>query len=251
MNGIIENTRWLQIDKILNDINDKLQTMNKDKNIKLFDLLIIVLSIYVLLALLISSIFHIPKEIYKILEITDNCICLFFLIDFIRNLYNAKNKWEYMKWGWIDLISSIPMLPSFRVGRLFRLIRLIRILRAFRSTKILIRYIFKSKIKGTMISVFIITLLIVIASSVSILIVEKGPTSNIKTAGDAIWWTMETITTVGYGDKYPVTPEGRFIGIILMISGVGLFGTYTAYIASLFVNCNKDTNDDAKLERRL
>lgn len=225
--------------------------MNKDKNIKLFDLLIIVLSIYVLLALLISSIFHIPKEIYKILEITDNCICSFFLIDFIRNLYNAKNKWEYMKWGWIDLISSIPMLPSFRVGRLFRLIRLIRILRAFRSTKILIRYIFKSKIKGTMISVFIITLLIVIASSVSILIVEKGPTSNIKTAGDAIWWTMETITTVGYGDKYPVTPEGRFIGIILMISGVGLFGTYTAYIASLFVNCNKDTNDDAKLERRL
>jgi voltage-gated potassium channel len=220
--------------------------MNKEKNIKLFDLLIIVLSVYVLLALLISSIFYIPKEIYKLLEITDNGICLFFLIDFIRNFYNAENKYEYMKWGWIDLISSVPMLPSFRVGRLFRLIRLIRILRAFRSTKILIRYIFKSKIKGTMISVFIITLLIILASSVSILIVEKGPSCNIRTAGDAIWWTMETITTVGYGDKYPVTPEGRLIGVMLMVSGVGLFGTYTAYIASLFVNCSKDTNDSVK-----
>jgi voltage-gated potassium channel len=213
--------------------------MSNKKNIKLFDILIIVLSIYVLIALLISSIFRIPTEIYRLLEITDNVICVFFLIDFIRNLYTAENKWKYLKWGWIDLISSIPMLPYFRAGRLLRLVRLLRVLRTFRSTKILVTYLFKSKIKGTMMSVFIITLLIVIAASVSILIVEKDPCSNIKTAEDAIWWTMETITTVGYGDKYPVTTDGRIIGIILMISGVGLFGTYTAYIASLFVNSDK------------
>ena len=213
--------------------------MNNKKNIKLFDILIMVLSIYVLTALFISSIFRIPTEIYRLLELTDHVICVFFFVDFIRNIYYAESKWSYLKWGWIDLLSSVPMLPCFRAGRLLRLVRLLRVLRTFRSTKILVTYLFKSRIKGTMMSVFIITLLIIIAASVSILIVEKDPCSNIKTAEDAIWWTMETITTVGYGDKYPVTTEGRMIGIVLMISGVGLFGTYTAYIASLFVNSGK------------
>ena len=90
-----------------------------------------------------------------------------------------------------------------------------------------------------MTAVSVITVLIIISSSISILMVEKSPNSNIKTADDAMWWTMETITTVGYGDKYPVTGEGRLIGVVLMVSGVGLFGTYTAYIASLFLGEKK------------
>jgi len=64
--------------------------------------------------------------------------------------------------------------------------------------------------------------------------------SNIKSAEDAIWWTIVTVTTVGYGDKYPVTTEGRVIGILVMVAGVGLFGTYTGFIASLFVGQNRD-----------
>jgi len=184
-----------------------------------------------------------------LLDIIDNIICVVFLIDFIRGFYQAPNKLIFMRWGWIDLISSIPALSYLRYGRLFKLIRLLRILRAFRSTEIIVRYIFKSKIKGTMMSVLLITILIIIFSSIAILSVEQSPDSNIKTASDALWWTIETITTVGYGDKYPVTDLGRIIGTILMISGVGLFGTYTAYIASLFVKCNnkeeheKDTDE--------
>ena len=85
-------------------------------------------------------------------------------------------------------------------------------------------------------------------SSISILCVEKSPSSNIKTASDALWWSMETITTVGYGDKYPVTDLGRIIGTILMISGVGLFGTYTAYIASLFVKYNDNEKSNKEMD---
>lgn len=71
--------------------------------------------------------------------------------------------------------------------------------------------------------------------------VENVPASNIKTGSDALWWTMETITSVGYGDKYPVTDWGRVIGSILMVSGTIIFASYTAYIASLFVkNMKKD-----------
>jgi len=74
-----------------------------------------------------------------------------------------------------------------------------------------------------------------LSSSIAILQVETDPRSNIKTAEDALWWSYTTITTVGYGDLYPVTAEGRLIAIVVMTFGVGLFGTFTAYIASVFV----------------
>ncbi|MCH4182350.1 MAG: ion transporter [Prevotella sp.] len=221
------------------------QLKNHDK-FSLFDFVIIVLSAYVLIALFISTVCHLSKNMMDLLDMIDNFICIIFLIDFIHNFYTAKNKLAFMRWGWIDLISSIPTFTYLRYGRLFKLIRLLRILRAFRSTKIIVRYIFKSKIKGTMVSVFIITILMIIFSSIAILNVEKAPNSNIKTASDALWWTIETITTVGYGDKYPVTNPGRVIGTMLMICGVGLFGTYTAYIASFFVNNKENTTTQNK-----
>jgi voltage-gated potassium channel len=63
----------------------------------------------------------------------------------------------------------------------------------------------------------------------------KRNSSNIKTPGDALWWAFATITTVGYGDKYPITTEGRIVAIILMVAGVGLFATFTGYLSSYFL----------------
>ncbi|MEO6132341.1 MAG: potassium channel family protein, partial [Saprospiraceae bacterium] len=151
----------------------------------------------------------------------------------------------FMRWGWIDLISSIPMVDALRIGRLFRLIRLLRVIRAFRSTRQLVHHIFKNKAQGTLTSVSIFAILLIIFSAIAILQVENDPNSNIKTAEDAMWWAYVTITTVGYGDKFPVTTEGRIIASVLMTAGVGLFGTFTAYIASLFV---EDQNAKDKLE---
>jgi len=211
----------------------------KDERVSFMNILIIILSIYVLAALLIDTFIELPSEISRVLTTIDNGICVIFLVDFFIRFFRAKNKLKFMKWGWIDLISSIPSVDILRVGRLLRLIRLLRVLRAFRSIKVLVQHIFKSKINGTMTAVGIITVLIIIFSSISILTVETAPESNIKTAEDAVWWTIVTVTTVGYGDKFPVTTEGRLIGVIVMIAGVGLFGTYTGYIASLFVSEKK------------
>jgi voltage-gated potassium channel len=210
------------------------------------NLIIVVLSVYVLTALLVDTFFTLPKEIHDLLQIIDDGICIIFLFDFFYRLYKAKNKLSFMKWGWIDLISSIPSLTFVRFGRLFRLIRLFRILRAFRSIKILTQHIFRNRVQGTMSAVAIITFLVVIFSSISILMVEKDPGSNIKTAEESIWWSLVTVTTVGYGDKYPITTEGRLIGVILMFVGVGLFGTFTAYVASWFTagNLKKLKEDD-------
>ena len=90
-----------------------------------------------------------------------------------------------------------------------------------------------------MTAVATITSGVVIFGSISILLVENDPASNIKSAEDAIWWALVTVTTVGYGDKFPVTTEGRIIGVALMFVGVGLFGTFTGYVASWFTAGNK------------
>jgi voltage-gated potassium channel len=140
-----------------------------------------------------------------------------------------------MKWGWIDLIASIPTFDFMRAGRLLRLIRLIRLIRAYKSVKHITSHVFKNKIQGTLTSVSLIAVLVLLFSSIAILQFETAPESNIKTAEDAIWWSYVTITTVGYGDKFPVTTEGRIIAAILMTVGVGLFGTFTAYVSSWFV----------------
>jgi voltage-gated potassium channel len=179
--------------------------------------------------------FTLPPETLKLLYLLDDLICFVFLYGFIYRFIKAPSKLKFLKWGWIDLISSIPTLSFLRYGRFVRLFRLLRILRAFRSLKYLTAHIFRNRTRGTFAIVTMVAILMIIFGSVSILQVENDPTSNIKTPEDAIWWAFVTITTVGYGDKFPVTSEGRIIAAFLMITGVGLFGTFTGFVASWFL----------------
>ena len=219
--------------------------MGQNNKITFLDIVIVILSVYVLIALLIDTFFQLPPEVSKLLTIIDNLICIVFLYDFMYRFIKAPSKWEFMKWGWIDLVSSIPVFECLRYGRFIRLFRLLRTLRAFRSVKYITAHIFKTKTKGAFSTVCLIAVLMLIFGSIAILQVEKGPHANINTAEDAIWWAFVTITTVGYGDKFPVTTEGRIISAFLMVTGIGLFGTFTGYIASWFMN-DKSANNENK-----
>lgn len=207
----------------------------KAAKLSLFQFLILILSVYVLCALFAQTVFVLPTQVDLLIERIDFAICLLFIADFFARLYKAPSKMAFLKWGWIDLVSSIPMFDFLRWGRLVRIVRILRILRAFRSTKVLLNYFFNNRAKGTFAAVTMISLVMVIFSSIAILNLENTPESNIKTPSDALWWSFATITTVGYGDRFPVTHEGRFIAALLMTTGVGLFGTFTAYVASLFM----------------
>jgi voltage-gated potassium channel len=208
---------------------------NAKKEINLFNVLILVLSLYVLVSLLISTIFLLSDELIILLNYIDNTICIVFLVDFSIRFKNSENKLEFMKWGWIDLVASIPSLDFLRAGRLLRLIRLFRVFRALKSTKLIYEHVNRNKKQSALTSVALIFFLMVVFSSIAILQFEKDVNSNIKTAEDAIWWSYVTITTVGYGDKFPITTEGRIIGAILMTTGVGIFGTFTALVSSWFI----------------
>lgn len=217
-----------------------MENNNIKKEIKLFNILILILSVYVLISLIISVIFKLSNELDILLGYIDNFICLIFLIDFWIRFKNADNKLAFMKWGWIDLIASIPFLDYARAGRVIRLVRLVRVFRALKSTKLIYEHIAQNKKQSVLTSVALISILMIIFSSIAILQFEKDINSNIKTAEDAIWWSYVTITTVGYGDKFPITTEGRIIGVILMTTGVGIFGTFTALVSSWFVQNKED-----------
>lgn len=214
---------------------------NSEEKLSIFQILILLLSLYVIGSLIVSTFFSLSAEEQRLLTYIDNVICLVFFVDFLVRLYKAENKLNFMKWGWIDLVSSIPTVDWLLYGRAFRLIRLFRLIRAFRSSKALLDYIFRKKAYGAFGSASIIAILMIVFSSIAILHFEDQPNSNIKTAEDALWWSYCTISTVGFGDRFPVTTEGRIIAMFLMSTGVGLFGTFTGFIASWFVRKDHDS----------
>lgn len=197
-----------------------------------FDIIVMMLSFIALVLFLFESFASLSDEHKRLLSYIDTGICCIFIIDFIIDFKEAKNKLHFMKWGWIDLLSSIPSLDILRWGRVFRVLRL---LKAISSLRVMLLHSYGSKKNGMITVAFIGTVLVLIFSSVTILYFERGPESNIKTAEDAIWWTFTTITTVGYGDRFPVTTEGRAVGVLTMIVGISVFSIVTAYIASVFI----------------
>lgn len=216
-----------------------------------FQFVILVLSVFVLGAIAIELFVDLPPETVRVLTWIDNAVCAVFFVDFVIRFRAAKSKLAFMKWGWIDLLASVPAVEALRWARLFRVIRILRLLRAVRSLRALLEILFRSRTGGGVASVSMITFLVLALSSAGILVAEHSEHSNIKTAEDAVWWSITTITTVGYGDLYPVTAVGRLIAGVLMFCGVGLFGTLSGVIAGFFLGGGKrDPEPDAAEELR-
>lgn len=220
------------------------------EKLSLFQLIILVLSIVVLGALVADTFFTVPPPIAQILRTVDTLVSLVFLGDFVMRFHAAPSKLAFMRWGWIDLLASIPSFELARWGRFVRLLRIIRLLRGVRSIQRLLAILFVHRGRGGVVSVILLTFLLVTFSSIAILLFERTPAGNIRSAEDAVWWSVSTITTVGYGDKFPVTTEGRVLAMMLMFSGVGLFGTLSGIVASLFLGNVEKEEDDILIEIR-
>jgi voltage-gated potassium channel len=205
-----------------------------------FQILLVALSVYVLVALFIETVFPISDSSHTILSHVDNAICLVFLFDFFYRFVRAENKLHFLRWGWLDLVSSIPVFPAFRIGRAVRIVRVLRLIRAFRSVKTIGTVLFVHRARGTLATAVFLSTLLIVFSSIAILQVENGPNSNIRGPEDALWWSVVTITTVGYGDRFPTTTEGRLIGTVLMIAGIGLFAVLSGAFAAWFTDTSQN-----------
>ena len=198
-----------------------------------------------LVLLAITAFASLSAETVHLLFLADTVICFFFLADFVNSLRRAPNKGRYfLTWGWLDLVSSIPAVGVLRIGRVARAARIIRVLRGVRATRDLLHFASEKRAEATLLSAVFMALLVMIVASVLVIQLET-PTGNIKTAQDALWWAMSTTSTVGYGDLYPVTAEGRLLGAVLIVVGVGLFGAFTAFVARWFMAPEEQRQDRA------
>ena len=157
-------------------------------------------------------------------------------LDFCSRLWTAESRSAYFfrNFGWADLLASVP-LPQFKILRLFRLARVYRLLREYGARNIG-RSLLKERAGSALLSLLFIALLVLEFGSLWMLRLEaRSPDANITTASDALWYVIVTISTVGYGDQYPVTNPGRVLGAVIIVLGVAIFGTLTGYLANLFL----------------
>jgi voltage-gated potassium channel len=181
----------------------------------------------------------------RILEVADNVVCVFFLADFLYSRAKAANRWRTLRTrGWLDLLSSIPAVDALRVGRMARVLRIIRVLRGIRAARVLADALMRRRAEGTFLAATLASIILFVLGGVAILHFDTVPGANIRSPEDALWWTVVTLPTVGCGDRYPVTPEGRALAVALMVAGVGLFGTFSGVVASWFLKPSADAASD-------
>lgn len=148
-----------------------------------------------------------------------------FAAEFGTRLYAAESRQAYVRAHWIDLVALVPPTRGLRVLRLLRLLRLVRafagVARALTSLERLANHRGLVWLLTAWIGVMVLT-------SIGLYAAERGVNAAVTTPLDALWWGVTTMTTVGYGDVYPITPEGRLAAATLMLLGIGLFSAITA-----------------------
>jgi len=179
----------------------------------------------------------IANDTKGIIILLDGVMCLIFLGDFFQRLYRAHPRHEYFfrRYGWVDLLGSLPV-PGLRLFRILRVVHLVNELR-HKGGHRMIREISRGRAEAALFLVIFLVIVNLEFSSMAVLALEDNARgANITTASDALWWGVVTMTTVGYGDVYPVTNGGRIVGGFLMVVGLALFGVIAAFVANLFLS---------------
>ena len=206
----------------------------KSTGYELFILLLSLVSIVNLIVEIASRFFTHDQNTLDVMAIVDGILTVFFVFDFCYRFFTADSKSGYFfkRWGWADLLATIPVL---RIFRLFRVVRAGRMLRRFGVKNMLNEVINNRAGSALYLTVFMIIVVAETAAVLELKVEAANPAANLTSAGDAVWWVFVTITTVGYGDFYPTTMWGRIIGVFVMLSGIALIGVLASFLANFFL----------------
>ena len=207
-----------------------------------YNIFILVLTIFSL-ALMVLLLLPVDPNTRDLLTLYDNAVCVIFLADFVYNLSGSRPRRAYFigHRGWLDLIGSIPSFEFMQLGGLLRLARLSRLARirkllSGQNRKQLVADVLENRGSyATFITIMAAGLVLTVASILILQFESMSPEANIESGGDAIWWGVVTLTTVGYGDYYPVTFLGRLTAVSVMFAGVGIIGALASILASVLV----------------
>ena len=173
-------------------------------------------------------------------------ITIIFFIDFLYRLKTAPDRGDYFwrNYGWADLLASLPFQQT-KILRVFRLVKVYRLLQEY-GVRAIGRAVLKDRAGSALLMLLFIGILVLEFGSLEMLYLEADVEgANITDASDALWYIIVTMSTVGYGDQYPITNPGRVVGVVIIVVGVGIFGTLTGYLANLFLSpANAPANED-------
>lgn len=172
---------------------------------------------------------NLPPLYNSYVTLVEGVIVFLFTVDYVLRLWVAENKWAFFKGNIIELLAIIPFSLFFQSLRVLRLLRLIVLFQyTFRRFDHIIN-------QGGIVHITIVVSILILSGSFGIYFFERGQNPNIDSFGDALWWSLVTITTVGYGDIFPVTPDGRVMAGFLMLVGMGVMGLFTALLAAALI----------------
>jgi voltage-gated potassium channel Kch len=213
-----------------------------------YEIFIAILSILSIVNLI--AIYLVDDQAIEYVLTTMNALLSFILfLDFLQRFIKAPKRgvspWHYFfrEFGWADLLASVPV-PQLKILRIFRLLKAYRLFKRY-GAKHLAKTLLEDRAGSALWLLLLIATFVLQFGSVWMLRIEQySPGANITSASDAIWYTLVTISTVGYGDQYPVTNAGRFLGTGIIVLGVGIFGTLTGYLANAFIAPKKKTAEE-------
>jgi voltage-gated potassium channel len=206
---------------------------------------LLILSIVFLIIALMQVFLAPQSSAGLLLDLVNWIVWAVFVADYAIRLYLSSTKWKWIISHPLDL--AMVLLPLLRPLRLLRVLPVL--VKLFKSGKV-------SLAGRSLVLVASGLFLVTIPAAIALFQIESDElNSPIKSGGDAIWWAVTTVTTVGYGDMYPVTTAGRVISVFVIFLGISFIGVLTAAVASWFVeqadNDLADKNDIRELLERI
>lgn len=206
----------------------------------------LIISVLFLLVILVPVVFaSLPLSVRNTLTVIETILWIVFVVDYLVRFLLAPKRWRFF-WTHIPelVVISVPVLRPLRSLQVLRLLRL-------GGLGTVANRLARRSLQGRavlLVSAVIFILVLTVAGVV--LIFERGnPHATITSYPDALWWALSTVTTVGYGDIYPVTSGGRLAGLLLMLAGISLVGIITAAVAAWFVQSVVKQADDVEEEK--
>lgn len=247
---------------------------DNDKVSKIFDNFVMILIIINIIAVILESFSNIESKLSYELKIFENISVIIFSIEYLLRLYTSdlhfherkkiKSISKYIKtpMAIIDLLAILPfylpmLIPvDLRVLRILRLTRILRVFKVNRYTKSLniIGRVLKRKRNELVITIFVTILLLLLSASIMYLFENGKQPNNFPNIIASMWWAIATLTTVGYGDVYPITIMGKILSGIIALLGVGLVALPTGIISSGFmeeISLEKETSTRKRRTKKI
>ncbi|MCD8405189.1 ion transporter [Tenacibaculum dicentrarchi] len=222
------------------------------------NIIVLILESYHELNIKYRSFFHL-FELFSVTVFTIEYFIRIWVSDITKEDKTERLNFAFSTAGIIDLIAILPFylplifpfdLAIIRILRLFRLLRIFKLGRYSSSLKT-IKYIFKETKAELSITIFVTFVLMVLSSTLMYHIEHDDQPEKFASIGDAFWWAVATLTTVGYGDVYPVTPWGKLLGGVIALIGIGFVALPTGIISSAFIDKIQSEKQLKKSEEKI